>query len=79
MTDGPPSIGSPFRRPRRYEVTASMGASRIVTLRHLDSLLDGRRVPADFWACVNSADLANVDGDAAAVFDWPSGHRSSPA
>ena len=65
-----------FRRLKRgrhsYEVAMSDGSRRRVSFGQLDTLLDGRKYPADFWACVHAADeAAGCD-----VTVWPSGEQT---
>jgi hypothetical protein len=57
-----------------YEVGMSDDSRRRVSLRELDNLVDGRRYPADFWACVRAVDEARATGDDATHI-WPSGER----
>ena len=76
VADGPRTIRSGLRRIRRYEVSDPTGGPRVVTLRQLDSLLQARSMPADFWACVDAADAAYSDGDQAVLIEWPTGRRS---
>ena len=73
-SDSPRSLGSLFRRSRRYEVRSD-SETRVMTLHQLDALLGARSTPADFWACVNAADAAFAAGDTDARFEWPSGRR----
>jgi len=75
VPDGPRTIGSAFRRVRRYEVDYLNGESRTVTLRKLDSVLHAREAPADFWACVRAADSAFAEGRLEARVEWPSGRE----
>jgi len=50
----------------------SDGSRRRVSFGRLDTLLDGRKYPADFWACVHAADeAAGCD-----VTVWPSGEQT---
>lgn len=73
------SLRSGFRRARGYEVASADGERRTVSLRELDSVLDGRAVPADFWACVEAADAVFDAGDKDAFIEWPSGRRADRA
>lgn len=61
------------RKAARYEVTLTDGSVQTLTLSKLDRLVGARRVPADFWACVDVADSASARGDIRAVVEWPSG------
>jgi hypothetical protein len=65
----------PERWRRQYNVWSDDGFGFSVSLSGLDTLLDARRYPADFWACVQAADRAFKAGDLQAVFEWPSGRR----
>lgn len=56
---GPASLA----KGKRYEVWQGKQAATTVTTSELDRLLDARRYPADFWAAVESADLAFSEGD----------------
>jgi hypothetical protein len=76
VANGPRTVSSGFRPARRYEVFDVTGGARVVTLHQLDSLLEGRAVPADFWACVDAADLAFSAGDLDVLIEWPTGRRS---
>lgn len=61
---------------RRYEVALADGTLRQVSLGELDSLLDARRYPADFWACVHAADEERGhlgDREQSRMTSWPSG------
>ena len=79
---GPPTSpvwGNWFRRASRYEVACGDEPREILSLHRLDVLLDGRRHPADFWACVAAADEAFAAGETGAFIEWPSGQRRSLA
>lgn len=78
ITDGPRRFRSGFRPVRRYELRYSTGERRLVTPREMDALLNARRVPADFWSCVNAADAAFGNGELEALIEWPSGRRAIP-
>ena len=65
----------PDRWKRQYNVWSDDGFGFSVSLSGLDSLLDGRRNPADFWTCVEAADNAFLAGDNNTVIEWPSGRR----
>jgi hypothetical protein len=61
---------------RRYEVAMSDGTIRQVSFGGLDSLLDARHNPADFWACVHAADNEREhlgDQETPRMVTWPSG------
>ena len=60
---------------RAYELRFSDGSSERCSFGELDRVADGRRYPADFWACVNAADQARAEGDADSMFEWPNGRR----
>jgi hypothetical protein len=63
----------PFRRiERRYRVRFLDGTELVLSLAGLDSLLDARRTPADFWACVHAADTAYAAGETLTQVEWPS-------
>lgn len=63
----------PFRRTERlYRVTFTDGSERVLSRAALDSLLNARRMPADFWACVDAADRAFAAGDTVTRVEWPS-------
>jgi hypothetical protein len=64
---------------RRYELHFPHGKCRVVTLRQLDTILNGRSFPADFWAAVEAADAAFAAGDRDALIEWPSGRRAALA
>ena len=51
------------------------GQSVVVSIGKLDQLLDGRRVPADFWAAVEAADNAYAGGDRSGWIESGSGRR----
>ncbi|MDR0341598.1 MAG: hypothetical protein LBI49_00525 [Nocardiopsaceae bacterium] len=72
MADRPRTLRSAFRRQRRYEVHRPDGRHRVLSLRELDVLLNGRAYPADFWACVHAADEAFARGDHDSLIEWPS-------
>lgn len=59
---------------RRYEVLFGNGSRSIATLDRVDSLLDGRRVPADFWATMDEVQRAFVERDERFVVH-PTGER----
>jgi hypothetical protein len=65
----------PGRWKRHYNVWYDDGFGMSVSLSGLDTLLDARRVPADFWACVEAADAAFMAGDRDAVIEWPTARR----
>ena len=69
----------PERWKRQYNVWFDDGFAFSVSLHGLDTLLEGGRFPADFWACVKAADSAFKAGDRDAVFEWPSGRRLATA
>lgn len=69
----------PERWKRQYNVWFEDGPGFSVSLSGLDTLLEGGRFPADFWACVHAADRAFKAGDRDAVFEWPTGHRRDSA
>ena len=63
----------PFRRsPRRYRLGHPDGSETVLSLAALDSILEARRTPADFWACVDAADTAYAAGDTVTRVEWPS-------
>lgn len=59
---------------RRYEILLADGSRRIATFHQVDSLLDGRRAPADFWATMDEVQRAFVGRDASFV-RYPTGER----
>lgn len=65
----------PQRWRRFYNVWHDDGFGFSVTLQGLDTLLDGGRFPADYWACVHAADDLFKSGDRDGVVEWPSGRR----
>ena len=71
-----------FRGRRVYEVRMRDGALRRVSFGELDTLLDARRNPADFWASVHAADSErdrSSDGAEPGMTAWPSGtHYPEP-
>jgi hypothetical protein len=69
---------NPLRLASRYEVVFGDDSRTILTLDALDALLEGRRYPADFWACVAAADDAHLRGEASTLIEWPSGQRRPP-
>ena len=75
VPDGPRAFASAFRRVRRYELHDADGVTRMVTLHGLDSMLNARAAPADFWACVRAADAAFEAGDLDSLVEWPTGRR----
>jgi hypothetical protein len=63
---------------RRYEVVMADGRLRQVSFGELDSLLDARGYPADFWACVHAADRERDrlgDYEQPRMTEWPNGAR----
>ena len=62
---------------RSYEVGLSDGSRRRVSFGKLDKLLDARKYPADYWACVLAADDARARGDDS-FLQWPSGVPQQP-
>lgn len=68
-----------LRRPRLYEVRYPSGERQVVTLHALDSMLNARAAPGDFWSCVGAADAAFARGETEALFEWPSGRRADRA
>lgn len=61
---------------RVYEVSMSDGTLRRVSFGALDKLVDARRYPADFWACVHAADSERDrlgDGEEPRMTWWPNG------
>jgi hypothetical protein len=79
IPDAPRTVRSGFRRVRRYEVHYSTGEHRVVTLRQLDSVLQARTMPADFWVCVGAADEAFAAGELDRLIEWPTGRTSDRA
>ncbi len=75
IADGPRKIRSAFRRQRQYEIYRSNGERSVVGLAEPRALLNGRKYPADFWACVDAADEAFTSGFHDVLIDWPSGQR----
>lgn len=73
--DGPRALRSVLRPQRRYEIRFPDGDNRVVTLRQMDAILNGRSYPADFWAVVGAADAAFGAGDRHVLIEWPSGRR----
>lgn len=61
---------------RRYEILVADGSRRIATLHQVDSLLDGRRAPADFWATMDEVQRAFAELDGRFV-RHPTGERIS--
>lgn len=63
---------------RVYEVSMSDGTLRL-SFAELDKLVDARRYPADFWACVHAADAERDhlgDHEQPRITSWPSGAPS---
>jgi len=56
---------------RAYEVGLGDGSRRRVSLSQLDRMVDARKYPADFWACVPAADDAWTAGGGS-FLQWPS-------
>jgi hypothetical protein len=52
---------------RRYEILLADGSRRIATFHQADSLLDGRRAPADFWATMDEVQRAFFGREASFV------------
>src|SRR5215469_4262093 len=77
--DGPRALSSGLRPQRRYELHFPNGEYRVVNLHQMDTILNGRSFPADFWAVVNAADAAFAAGERDALTEWPSGRRADPA
>lgn len=61
-------------RPRLFEVILANGSTAEVSFATVDKLLDGARLPADFWATMNEVDAAFSEGDSRFV-RHPSGER----
>jgi hypothetical protein len=66
--------GGWLRRSRRYEVWQPDG-QKVIALRQLDDLLQGRRYPADFWAVVHAADAAFERGARQSWFESGTGRE----
>lgn len=77
--DGPRKLRSGLRPQRWYELHSPNGEYRVVTPHQLDTTLNGRSYPADFWAAVSAADAAFEAGDRDVLIEWPSGRRVKPA
>lgn len=61
---------------RMYEVSMSDGTLRRVSFGELDELVNARRFPADFWACVHAADWERDhlgDHEQPRMTSWPNG------
>src|SRR4051812_42800439 len=61
-------------RARLFEVILADGSTAEVSFAAVDKLLDGARLPADFWATMNEVDAAFSEGDSRFV-RHPSGER----
>jgi hypothetical protein len=61
---------------RRYEILFADGRRRIATFHQVDSLLDGRNAPADFWATMDEVQRTFVGRDASFV-RYATGERLS--
>lgn len=68
----------PRRKSREYEVTFTDGSVQTLRLSKLDRLVEARRIPADFWACIDAADSAAARGDTRSAVEWPSGRLVEP-
>lgn len=79
IADGPRRLRSLFRREQRYELRYASGERQIVTLRALDSVLNARAAPSDFWSCVRAADAAFANRELGVLIQWPSGRRTESA
>ena len=61
---------------RVYEVSMSDGTLRLLSFAELDKVVDARRHPADFWACVQAVDAERDhlgDHEQPRITSWPSG------
>jgi len=61
---------------RVYEVSMSDGTLRRRSFAELDKMLEARRYPADFWACVQAADAERDhlgDHEQPRLTSWPHG------
>jgi hypothetical protein len=50
---------------RRYEILLADGTRRLANLRQVDSLLDVRAYPADFWSTIQEVESGGVN------LNWP--------
>lgn len=60
---------------KRYEVWQADGEPQQLSATQLDRLLDAGRLPADYWAAVESADVAYDQGDALSWIEFGTGRR----
>lgn len=60
-------------RGKRYELRFRDGGAASCDLARLDTMLDARRWPADFWAVVAEVDRIYDGGDDWTIIDWPTG------
>ena len=59
----------------------SDGSLRRVSLAELDKMVDARRYPADFWACVHAADRLRDhlgESEEPQLTSWPNGTSLGP-
>jgi hypothetical protein len=59
---------------RRYEILFADGTRRVVNFQKVDSLLNGRSSPGDFWATIQEAERAYSATDTSFV-EYPAGRR----
>jgi len=59
---------------RRYEILFADGTRRLANLRQVDSLLDVRAYPADFWSTIQEVERAYSATDTRFV-EYPTGQR----
>ena len=77
LVDARPVSWRRLLRRERYEILHQDGTRRIGRFSDVDRLLDGRLLPADFWATIAQVRAAARDGDVRFV-GHPSGKRFSP-
>lgn len=60
-------------RRKRYELRFRDGGAASCDRTRLDTMLDARRWPADFWAVLAEVDRTFDGGDDGTIIDWPTG------
>jgi hypothetical protein len=78
LSNAGPSLPWDLSPLRRYEILFADGSKRVGSLREVDSLLDGRSFPADFWSTIGEVEKAYSVSDASFV-EYPTGKRISDA
>jgi hypothetical protein len=69
-----PLVPWDLRLLRRYEILLADGGRRLATFQQVDSLLDGRSAPADFWTTMDEVQRTFAGRDASFV-RYPTGER----